>query len=128
MSLRNAKVGDVVVYYPYGIGTIVKIGWSSKSGNYGPGIPSHIWPINAAPDWVWGALGIEKPKKKVEIVVEYYHNIYSDENLGCIYVSKEECLKNITPEDLVQSCVKLTSKPFLVDAGVVDKITGARVV
>lgn len=143
MSLRNAKVGDKVVHYPYGIGTIVEDDgylyvpfkikhesgvntWNARNGCYDGCPTQHVWPIDDAPDWVWGALGIEKPKKIVTVVVDVYANLY--ENGICYgYIEKEEA-ECSAGHGAVIVAQKLTSEHFEVDADMVDKIPGARVV
>lgn len=88
MSLLNLKVGDKVVGFPYGIGEFVGMdnscpcvfvikfprkdvlcdirkSYSENGGECGYSSVPSCWPIFEAPDWVWGALGIEKPKRMV---------------------------------------------------------------
>jgi len=88
MSLLNLEIGDKVVGFPYGIGEFagmvsscpcvfaikfphkdvlcdLRKSYRENGCEYGYFSVPSCWPILEAPDWVWGALGIEKPKRMV---------------------------------------------------------------
>ena len=86
MSLKNVKIGDEIVSFPYGLGKVdlinlhgpypIRIEFNSSSCYYvtiGGALyydqPTSCWPINEAPEWVWGALGIKKPKPKKKVTI-----------------------------------------------------------
>lgn len=103
MSLKDAKIGDLVVAFPYGLGEFVD---NSDCGDHiikfphkdiGCGLrkcyntngsecgyktfPPSCWPVYEAPRWVWEALGIEKPKRIVKKEIMKYCVVEKD-NLG----------------------------------------------